>query len=393
MKLANDAYRDQRTCDTTLQKEVIFDTMCQTSLPELNLQWFAPEDEGRTFEPTERKIAKAREEGRVAKSSDVPIALIIIGGSLVILGFGRVIVHNLSELFRIFLGHIHTADISQPVYAIVLQGLWPVLLPFLLVSFSIAILGNVVQFGWAPSLKPITPDVSRISFKLGKWITRIFSTRGLFSLLLALVKLVVIIAVIFLVMSANFNKIFFIAESTLFNGLSYWVQIIMTIVLICGAVFLLISYIDYQFQNAQFRSELKMSREELKEELKESEGDAEVKKRIRQQLSEFLARNLPEDISRSQVVITNPTHFAVALRYVVGEMDAPLVTAKGRDRIALKMKELAVESDVPIVENKPLARALYAELEVGDEIPEEYYHAVVIVFKELFESRRMTAHV
>jgi flagellar biosynthetic protein FlhB len=148
---------------------------------------------------------------------------------------------------------------------------------------------------------------------------------------------------------------------------------------------LFLSLFDYWFQRRQHRESLKMTRQEVKEERKTYEGDPLVKSRLRQRMQELLSRNMLRNVPQADVVITNPTHFAVALEYNRLTMEAPTVVAKGQDNLALRIREIAGDSRVPIVENRPLARALYAEVEIGDSIPESFYQAMVIVLKQVYE--------
>ncbi|MFP4152448.1 MAG: flagellar biosynthesis protein FlhB, partial [Alkalispirochaeta sp.] len=155
-----------------------------------------------------------------------------------------------------------------------------------------------------------------------------------------------------------------------------------------AAVFLLvISLFDYLFQRHQHREQLKMTKQEVKEERKQFEGDPLIRNRLRQRMQEMMSRNIVQNVQSADVIVTNPTHFAVALQYDPDRMGAPTVTAKGQDETALRIRRIAGDAEVPIIENKPLARALYAEVEIGEQIPEKFYEAMVIVLREVY---RMT---
>ncbi|MFW6249907.1 MAG: EscU/YscU/HrcU family type III secretion system export apparatus switch protein, partial [Alkalispirochaetaceae bacterium] len=160
-----------------------------------------------------------------------------------------------------------------------------------------------------------------------------------------------------------------------------------SLVLQAAIILLILSILDYFWSRRQHLEQLKMTKQEVKEERKQYEGDPLVKSRLRQRMQELLSRNMIQNVPQADVVVTNPTHYAVALQYDAARMQAPTVVAKGADNIAFKIREVAEEHGVPIFENKPLARALFAELEIGDEIPEQYYQALVTILKEVYRMK------
>ena len=156
------------------------------------------------------------------------------------------------------------------------------------------------------------------------------------------------------------------------------------LLLTAGFLFLAISIPDYIFQRRQFMESLKMTKQEIKEEYKQMEGDPLVKSRLRQRMRELLSQNMAVNVPKADVIITNPTHYAVAMQWDRSTMRAPMLTAKGADQLALRIREIAREHEVPIVENRPLARALYAEVEIGDMIPDEYYQALAVILAKVY---------
>jgi len=160
-----------------------------------------------------------------------------------------------------------------------------------------------------------------------------------------------------------------------------------TLLVSAGIILLILSIFDYMFQRHLHRESIKMTRQEVKEERKTYEGDPQVKSRMKQRMQELLSRNMVQNVPDADVVVTNPTHFAVALQYRREVMEAPTVIAKGADQIAFRIREVAEEHDVPLIENKPLARALHAEVEIGDVIPEKFYEAVVTVLKQVYRMK------
>ncbi len=361
---------------------------------DIGLQWFASEDEGRSFDPTEQKLRKARQEGRVAKSNEIPASLIMLGGVGVILGFSTYYSDVFQQVFQYYLYRMRElGDISIAQEALqALFFLLRLILPLVITVFCIAIFGNVVQFGFLFSAQAIAPKWSRINISVSKWIEKSVSKQGWYVLGMSVFKIIVISAILYLNFSSRLDSITALATRSFLENLAFLSGFVGQVIIQCGVFLLIISFLDYRFQRYIFRDQLKMSRDELKKEFKETEGDPEVRQRIRRRMEEYLNRNIPEQVQNSDVVITNPTHFAVAMKYDMNDMEAPQVTAKGSDLIAFKIRKLAKELKVPIIENKPLARALYHELEVGDVIPEKYFRAVVLVFKEVYKLKGVRIH-
>jgi flagellar biosynthesis protein FlhB len=259
-------------------------------------------------------------------------------------------------------------------------------LPIAMVAFAAAILGNVIQVGFLFTTKTITPDLSRIAPRFVKFFQRaLFSTEALFNLAKSLVKVVLIIGLGVLNVAFRINEIVSTLRAPLLVSFSLVSEIAFNLLLQSAILLLALSAFDYLFQRRQHRESLKMTRQEVKEERRTFEGDPLIKGRMRQRMNELLRRNMLQNVPRADVVVTNPTHFAVAMEYDRFTMDAPTVIAKGQDNIALKIREIASEAGVPIVENRPLARALYSEVEIGDTIPQKFYEAVVIVLKQMYQ--------
>ncbi len=352
----------------------------------IHLQWFAAEDEGRSFDPTQQKIREARKEGRVAKSNEIPSALVLLAGLGILWGFSSYYATTLQDIFRFYVQKtgnassvVVTTEIAQSI-----QYVFRLLLPIAFAVFCIAIFGNIIQFGVLFSIKAINPKWSKISFNLSKWIEKSISKQGWYVLGTSLFKIALISFIVFLNVRMHFSNFIGFSSNSFQNNVIYISQLIGQIIIQSGIALLILGILDFRFQSYMFKDQLKMTKEELKKEFKETEGDPEIKKRIKSRMQEYLSRNMPEQLSQSDVVITNPTHFAVALKYDMHTMEAPQVMAKGVDSIARRIRMLAAEYDVPIIENKPLARALYADLEVGDVIPEKYFRAVVLVFREVY---------
>ena len=355
---------------------------------DVHLQWFAAEDEGRTEEPTEHKLRKAREEGKVAKSGELSSSLVILFGIATLGLISSYFLKNVMSMLRFFLQHSTELDITTD------GGLMPAFynyffkltLPVLLVAFVAAFLGNVVQVGFLFSTKPITPDLDRIVPRFGRFFKRaLFSGEAAFNLGKTLLKVAVIFVIAFLNIRSQLPKLLNLVDMHHMTSFRLVATIAFRIIVESTLAMLVLSIPDYMFQRRQHRESLKMSRQELKEERRMYEGDPLIKSRLRDRMRELLTRNMMRAVPKADVVITNPTHYSVAIEYDRLVMEAPMVTAKGVDAIALKIREIARENEVPLVENRPLARTLYQEVEIGDAIPEKYYEVMAIILAEIYK--------
>ncbi len=361
---------------------------------DVHLQWFAAEDEGRTEEPSEHKLRKAREEGKVAKSAEVTSALLLLAGIVTIALLSGSMLATLVEMLRFFLSHATNpaSFAGGAVFTAFMTFLVRLAAPLLAVLFIVAVLGNVIQVGFLFTAKPITPDFNRIVPRFGRWISRSFgSLEALFNLGKSVAKVAIIAFVAYLNIRAELPRLTRLSLAPFLSGLSVVSGIAFRIVAEAAIAFLVFSFFDYMFQRRQHMESLKMSRQEVKEERKLYEGDPLTKSRLRERMREIMRRTMLQAVPKADVVITNPTHFAVALEYNRALMAAPTVTAKGQDLVAQKIKEIAAEHKVPVIENKPLAQALYREVEIGDVIPEKYYEVISTILAEVYRLAGKTA--
>jgi flagellar biosynthetic protein FlhB len=360
----------------------------------IDLQWFAAEDEGRTEEPSEYKIQKAREEGRVAKSQELIGALGLLLPALILAFLGPSMLRTCVEMLRFFFTRATELD---PVGDRVVAGLFfryfaRLVLPLVIVAMAAGIFSNLVQTGFIFTTKPITPDFTKILPRFGQYFQRtLFSVDGLFNFFKSIIKMGIIGLVAYLLITSDLEKLINLERASLWTGISTVASLAIRMLIICALLLLILSIPDYMFQRWRYRESLRMSREEVKEERKMYEGDPYVRSRIRARLRQMLTQNMAVNVPKADVVITNPTHYAVALEYHWGIMPAPQVTAKGEDETALQIRRIAQDNGVPVVENRPLARALYAEVEVGDFIPETYFKIVAPILSKVMginEERR-----
>lgn len=359
----------------------------QSRFPDIDLQWFAPEDEGRTEDPTEYKLRKAREEGKVAKSADLTSAIILIFCITGLAAFGSSMIEGLRDMMVFFFSNAAVLDpVSSPETGITaITYFVRTALPLASVAFVAAFAGNVFQVGLKFSAKPITPDPSKILPRFGKWFQRSFmSAEAGFNLMKSIVKVIIIGGIAFLNIRMEFDRLIAFISMNFLEAFATLSGIAFRIMLEAAIAMLIFAIADYRFQKKQHLDSLKMSKQEVKEERKMTEGDPLIKSRLRERMRDIMTRDMMRKIPEADVVITNPTHFAVVMQWDREKAIAPMVTAKGQDNMAFRIRAIATENDVPIMENKPLARALYAEVEIGDVIPEKYYQAMAVILAEVY---------
>ena len=378
------------------QKVLIPDFLPPWMIPEtpeesrfnFHIQWFSAEDEGRTEEPSETKIRKAREDGKVAKSVDLVSALVLLIPVAMIGMTAKSIFDTFVEMMGFFLSQAVTIDPVAQGRA--LQGPFfnyfiRLVLPILGIAFLSAVLANLAQVGFLFTLKPIKPDFSKIALKFGKYFQKsLFSGEAMFNLAKNLLKVTIIGIIGYMNIASDMPKFIHLMHRPFMLALSFLAEKALWLLLQTSAAMVAMSIPDYLFQRYKHQESLKMSKQEVKEERKQQDGDPLVKSRLRERMREIMTSNMMANVPKADVIITNPTHFAIGLQYDRDTMAAPVVLAKGMDEIALKIKSLAKENDVPVVENKPLARALYASVEIGQPVPEEYWEIVSRILAEVY---------
>lgn len=358
-----------------------------------NLQWFAEGEGGEKTEPaTQKKLKDARDEGKVAKSKDIGDAL----GLLVLFLIIKIFVSFLGErMVGVYTGVFSRLDdfvnlnekelglgvVNGLITDMLLECLLMVL-PFFAFGFVLALLVGIVQVGWNISTKPMEPKLSKINPLNG--FKRMFSKESLFELLKSIVKVGVILYIAYTSIVDDADNIFILYDISLNQAVAWVGDIIIDVGIKISAVFIAIGAADFMYQKFKFKEDMKMTKQEVKDEYKNTEGDPQIKGRIRNKMREASQRRMMQDVPKADVVITNPTHFAVALQYDAQVSSAPVVLAKGEDYLAMKIKEIARENQVEIVENKPLARMLYHNVDIGAEIPPELYQAVAEVLAAVY---------
>lgn len=349
----------------------------------------AGDRDNKTEQPTSRRIKKAREKGQVARSKEVPSAAVMIAVLLLLMYYGRTIVNALEFEMRHLLDFHVPTDITITYLSTMFNGISTrvasVVLPILLAAFAVSIGANVIQGGLAYSWKALGFHFDRLNPKNG--LGRVFSKRGAAELVKGMALLIVVSIISYQVVTKYaplYPRLVLMDVRKLFHWTAYITYEIFARVAI---LLIVLAICDYYFQKRRFLDQLKMTKQEVKDEWKEIEGDPTTKGRIRRVQRELARKRMMAEVPKSDVVITNPTHYAVALSYKMESMDAPRVVAKGVDFLALKIRELAQEHDIPLVENKPLAQALYKSVGIGETIPATLYRAVAEILAYIYKAR------
>ena len=361
-----------------------------------NLQWFADGEGGEKTEPaTQKKLEDARKEGKVARSKDLTQGIDLLVLFLLIKVFISYMGERFMGLFDSTLGRmaefmkVNQKQVSMQAFSTVLNNaileLFMIIWPFLVFGFVITFIVTVYQVGWKVTTKPMEPKLSKFNPING--FKRIFSKDSLFELLKSIIKVGVIAYVAYSNIVEEANNLFILYEISLNQAIALVGNIIIDFGIEISIIFIVIGIADYMYQKWKFGEDMKMTKQEVKDEYKNTEGNPEIKGRIRQKMREASQRRMMQDVPKADVVITNPTHFAVAIKYDAEVSKAPIVVAKGEDYLAQKIKEVAREHNVEIVENKPLARMLYHNVDIGAEIPPELYQAVAEVLAMVYHMK------
>jgi len=353
-----------------------------------DIQFFGQE---RTEPATARKRRKERRKGRVAKSRDLDAVVGIIAGLLTIYAMARIIWSRFALTFKTIFGHLSSPLMSG-------DGWWARPLMEMVTTYSIVIfpmgfictLAVVVvlvrQVGFVVSFEPFELKFNKFNPISG--LKKIFSLKSIVELLKGVLKALILFGVLYLAIRNDSDLMLSIMRYSLDEGAGILMARMWDLALRMALVLLLIAFADYAYQKWEHEKSIRMSKQEVKDEFKQMEGDPSVKRRIRRKQMEMAQKRMMSDVPSADVVVTNPTHIAVAIQYDQQSMSAPIVVAKGQDFIAEKIREIAAEHNIPIVENVPLARALMQKVEVGETIPEDLYLAVAEVLAFVYKLKK-----
>ncbi|OFX07886.1 MAG: flagellar biosynthesis protein FlhB [Alphaproteobacteria bacterium RIFOXYD12_FULL_60_8] len=342
----------------------------------------AEEDQdSKTEDASDRKLHRAREEGGVPQSQEVKAVIGLMGAAMVVGIFSPGIANDLKILLIPFLSEVHAmpADFEHLRFLVAdvfTKAALTIALPMGLI-FLVSVMASVMQTGlmWTP--KKLALDITK--FSMIKGAKRLMSTRSLVEFIKGIVKLVVVGLVMWMVAVPQMGVIVNMATMSLEATLGEIKYLVMLLLIVVISVMVVLAVADFTYQFFTFMKEQRMTKQEVKDEAKSSDGDPHVKQRIAQLRKERARQRMMAAVPKADVVVTNPTHYAIALEYKHELMDAPRLVAKGVDSLAQKIREVAELNDVPIVENPPLARALYATVELDQEVPPEHYKAVAEV--------------
>lgn len=356
-----------------------------------DLQLFAKEGSGgeKTEEPTSKKLTDARKKGQVAKSQDFTMAVSLLGFFFGLKLYVGILGNGLMEQFLEFYRHIadytndeFTSQLAASIVGKVILKIFTLVGPIFILLVAIAIITMLLQVKWKVSFEPMKPDFKKFDPVSG--MKRLFSKDKLVKLVLSIAKIIVMLVIIYNYLKDKWTYVFDMYHYNLPQAIALIGEIIIDIGIRISVAFFIISIADIIYQKWKFHEDMKMTKQEVKDEYKQSEGDPKVKGQQRQRMRQASQRRMMQELPKADVVITNPTHLAVAVQYDKDKYDAPIVLAKGADYLAQRIKEIARENDIEIVENKPLARMLYHNVELGQQIPPELYQMVAEVLAYVY---------
>lgn len=352
----------------------------------LNIHFF---DGEKTEQATSKKKEDTRKEGQVAKSPEVTTAIMFILGFYSLSIFGSYMYRKLTEIFmlnidmqRDYINIFEPVFLSKYIAYLFVQIILTVG-PIFGIAMVVGIVTNIIQVGWLVTLKPLQPKFSKLNPLKG--FKRIFSLKSVLELFKSLAKFGLILYVVFNVVKKQINYLPIVFQLTPLQILEFGSGLIYSLGINVGVMYLAIAGTDYAYTKFKHNKDIKMSKQEIKDEYKQQEGNPLIKGQIKQKMREASMRRMMQDLPTADVIITNPTHYAIAIKYDKTTGKAPIVLAKGVDHLAKRIREIATENDIEIVEDKPLARTLYANCEIGDEIPPELYKAVAEILAYVYK--------
>ena len=354
----------------------------------------AEDSEDKTEEPSGRKLDEARERGQLGRSMDLNSAMVLLAGVSALAVFGAQFTKQCAGLMHEYFGSIsHVGEPTDTWFVFLcshvlkasLDLLWPILLVLLVVGLSV----NLLQVGLNFTTKPLEMNISKV-FNM-KVLTNMFATQAWVELLKGLAKMTVIGYVAYDCIQSRFDDILSSIDLDITGLVGLLIEIAFNMLWKVVLLLLILGFVDWIYQKRKTHNELKMTKQEVKEETKNTQGDPKMIAARKRVMYKMHQQFMMKDVPKATVVITNPTHLAIAIRYQRGTDQAPMVVAKGKQLVAERIRELAREAGVPIVENKPLARQMFDQVQVGDVIPQEFFHAVAEVLAYVFSMDKRKA--
>lgn len=353
----------------------------------INLQYFSQE---KTEKATPKKRQESRKKGQVAKSADINAALVLFVSVMFLAFMGSWMGERLLHLFTHSLDKKLLYDVTETSIPKLLWELSMevaiILAPVMISAMAAGVLGNYLQVGFLLSTEAIQMKLERINPLSG--FKRIYSVRALVELTKSLLKILLIGGVTFYVLWVERGVYLRMSLVSIESSLPVFGGLAIKMGFAASLVLLFLAFLDFMYQKYDFEKNIRMSKQDIKDEYKKSEGDPKIKGKIKEKQRQMAMRRMMQEVPKADVIITNPTHYAICLKYDDGSMDAPVVVAKGVDLIAQRIKELAKEHEIAMVENKPLARTLYARVDIGQVIPEDLFKAVAEILAFVYRIRK-----
>lgn len=349
---------------------------------------FASDD--KTEEPTGHKLNEAKKKGQVAKSKEVSTAVTLLASTILLITLGKYAANSFASNIIEFFGSYLSIELNHStLQGIIVTVLWRVaivLLPFAIPIMIFGIGASIMQTGYINSTEPLKPDLSKLNPISG--FKKMFSFRSVVDLIKNIALIVVVGAVGYAFLKDNFKQLLVISNLRFPVIITTVLDLAKSIFFRITLVLIAIALIDYIYQKYQFKKDMRMTKQEVKEEYKQMEGDPQIKGKIKQKQREMATRRMMQNVPDASVIITNPTHIAIALKYESGKSNAPTLIAKGSGYVAIKIKEIAKEHDIPIIENKPLARLMFDKVDLDSEIPSEMYQAVAEILALVYKLKK-----
>ncbi len=348
--------------------------------------------ENKTEKATPHRRRKLRQEGNVAKSPEIASSLTVLISSIIIFFTGalvfREVIYYLASVSHITPGSFQPT--VREIFRDTFTSITKLLIPLFITTLFIVILSHIAQFGFIFTLKPLQFKPERLNPLEG--IKKMLSLTTLFELVKNSLKVVLLLGVALFVLKGSFEMVVSSSQLPLREGLISFINLLFKVVIILGVVAFFIALMDLAYKKWDYEKRIRMSKQEVKEEYKQLEGNPHIKAKLRSRMREISRGRMIEEVPKASVVITNPTHIAIALKYDPEEDKAPKVVAKGKGDIAQRIVNIAKDNDIPVLERKELARALYPAVEVGQEIPPQFYRAVAeIIAFVMFRRKRAYA--
>lgn len=349
----------------------------------LDLQFFSGE---KTEKATPQKRQESKRKGQVAKSPEVPAALIMLGGIMLLNFWGGWMLDQLLAIYRINFSQYIAWEWSpiniRNLFEQMTFNAIKIVAPIMAIAMVSGFLGNYIQVGSLFTTDPLKMKLERLDPIQGA--KKIFSMRALVELVKSLLKIAIIGFAAFSVLWSEKEELFLLSQKSIGYSLSFIGSLTLKMATVSAIILLCLAILDYMYQKYEFEKGIRMSKQDIKDEYKKAEGDPLIKSKIKERQRQMSMNRMIQDLPTADVLITNPTHYAIAIKYDAETMAAPMVIAMGKDHIALKIKEKAKELEIVIMENKPLARALYHQVEIGDYVPEELFLAVAEVLAYIY---------